>query len=367
MPLLDPALFRIKPGTIHVCAGGETPVLRRIAPALERYLEDKSCGPASRPRLDEEVERLCARLAAFWAVRPDEIGLVASVAEGMSVLVESLPWRPGEHAVMAADEYPSLAAPLVRKGVGIRLAEMMDPEQVARIAGSGTRIIAVSAVSMLDGRRHDLEALRRVADRCGAMLVVDYTQASGWMPIAAGIADFAFSACYKWMLGLTGVAIAFWNRARQPGWAPATAGWYSILMAGRPDWTRPVALRADALRFTRGNPAHACVYALHAAMDLHETLPRGAVAAHVEALATGLLERLAAAGIATTTPADPARRGANVCIAHPRAAAIVEGMARRGVLAWNGRGRIRFSFHGYNDAAELDPLADALRREMRNA
>jgi selenocysteine lyase/cysteine desulfurase len=217
---------------------------------------------------------------------------------------------------------------------------------------------------MVDGRRHDLAALRRVADGAGAMLVVDFTQASGWMPIEAAIADFAFSACYKWMLGITGIAVAYWNRARQPGWAPATAGWYSIAAQGKPDWSLPVALREDAGRFTRGNPCHAGAYVMHAALDVLEAFPRAAIQAHVQALTVELLARLDAAGIASTTPRDPARHGANVCIAHDRAAAIVAAMAECGVLAWNGRGRIRFSFHGYNDAAELDRIMDALHHAL---
>ena len=360
MPLLDPALFRIPPGAVHVCAGGETPVLRALDTAFARYGAAKSMGPASRPHLDEEADRLRARLAAFWAVAPEEIGLVASVAEGMSILAESLDWRPGDNVVIAADEYPSVVAPVALKGVALRLADTMDEAAVAAAADARTRLIAVSAVSMVDGRRHDLAALRRAADRVGAMLVVDYTQASGWMQIEAGIADFAFSACYKWMLGITGIAVAYWNRARQPGWAPATAGWYSLDLAGPPDWTRPVALRADAVRFTRGNPCHAGVHAMQAAMDVLEAVPRGALEGHVTALAAALLDRLDAAGIAASTPRETARHGANVCIPHPRAAAIVQAMAGRGVLAWNGRGRIRFSFHGYNDAAELDRIAATL-------
>lgn len=365
MPLFDPADFRIPPGTVHVCAGGETPVLRSLAAAFDRYMEDKSCGPASRPQVDDEAERLCARLAGFWAVERGTIGLVNSVAEGMSILVESLDWRDGDNVILARDEYPSVVAPLkLRPGVEMRFAEMMDPGAVARVAGSRTRIIAVSAVSMVDGRRHDLAALRRVADAVGAMLVVDFTQASGWLPIEAGIADFAFASCYKWMLGVTGVAVAYWNRARQPGWAPRSAGWYSIDYAGGLDYAEPLRLRADAARFTRGNPAHAAVYAAHAGLDHLERHSRGAIQAHVQALTVALLARLDSAGITSTTPRDPARHGANVCIAHPRAAAIVEGMAARGVLAWNGRGRIRFSFHGYNDASELDRITDALRMEM---
>jgi selenocysteine lyase/cysteine desulfurase len=283
----------------------------------------------------------------------------------MSILVESLEWREGENVVIAADEYPSIVAPLaLRRGVTLRFADMMDAAAVAGAADARTRMIAVSAVSMVDGRRHDLHALRRVADHAGAMLVVDFTQCSGWMPIEASVADFAFSSCYKWMLGLTGVAIAYWNRVRQPAWAPSTAGWWSIVMSGTPDYAQPIKLRDDAGRFTRGNPAHAPVYAMHAAMDFLEAWPRGAIATHVRSLTLALLEALERHRIASTTPRDPARHGANVCIAHPRANAIVNAMAERGVLAWNGRGRIRFSFHGYNDAAELPRIVDTLRATL---
>lgn len=362
MPLFDPAAFRIPPGTVHVCAGGETPVLRSQAAALERHAEDKSAGPAGRARLDAEAERLRARLAAFWSVRTEEIGLVSSVAEGMSLLVESLDWRPGDNVVLDPDEYASVVAPLaLRRGVELRLCDMADPEAVAARVDARTRMLAVSAVSYLHARRYDLPALRRVADGVGAMLAVDFTQASGWLPIEAAIADFAFSSCYKWMLGITGVAVAYWNRARQPGWAPATAGWYSIVTGPRPDYAAPLPLRPDAGRFTRGNPCHAGVYALHAALDFLEGFPRGAVQLHVQGLTVELLARLRAAGIPSMTPPDPAHHGASVAIAHDRASAIVEAMAARGVLAWNGRGRVRISFHGYNDQTELDRVMDALR------
>jgi len=87
----------------------------------------------------------------------------------------------------------------------------------------------------------------------------------------------------------------------------------------------------------------------------------------VQALTVGLLARLEEAGIPSTTPRDPRRHGASVCAESPRAAAIVAGMARRGVLAWNGRGRIRVSFHGYNGSADMERAAEALIAEWRAA
>ena len=164
------------------------------------------------------------------------------------------------------------------------------------------------------------------------------------------------------MLGITGVAIAFWNRARQPNFSPSTAGWHSF-EPGHRGYDEMPPLRADAMRFTRGNPAHAPIYVLAEALDYLAKYDMRVVQAHVQDLTTSMLERLSALQISTTTPSDPARHGASVCVPSSRAQAIVDGMARNGVLAWNGQGRIRFSFHGYNSRRDVDRAIDALRAE----
>src|SRR6185503_15253734 len=212
-----------------------------------------------------------------------------------------------------------------------------------------TRVIGVSYVSYLTGERHNLTPLRALADSVGALLVVDFTQAAGYLPIEPSVADFAFSACYKWLLGITGVAVAYWNRARQPEWSPASAGWYSFAPGAR-GYDNPPPPRDDALRFTRGNPAHASIYVLADALDYLAAFEVRDVQAHVQGMTTAMLERLEGLRIPTLTPTDPARHGASVCIPSPRAQAIVDAMARRGVLAWNGQGRIRVSCHGYNSS-----------------
>ena len=108
------------------------------------------------------------------------------------------------------------------------------------------------------------------------------------------LADFAFSATYKWLLGITGTAIAYWNRARQPGWAPATAGWFNVSSMARPDYAAGLTLRDDALRFTRGNPSHAGLYVLASALDY--LAQHSGLAAHVQRLTTALHAGLAEAG-----------------------------------------------------------------------
>jgi selenocysteine lyase/cysteine desulfurase len=194
------------------------------------------------------------------------------------------------------------------------------------------------------------------------MLVVDHTQAAGYMPIAAGPADFAFAATYKWLLGMTGTAIAYWNRDRQPAWQPRTGGWFSISTMDRPDWQERPALKPDAMRFTRGNPAHASLYVLAAALDYLEGVDARRTLAHVQGLTASLFEAFRALGLPVTTPSEPERHGASVCVALPEADAVVAALEdRAGILAWGGRGRVRFSFHGYNSDRDVAAIADAMR------
>jgi cysteine desulfurase/selenocysteine lyase len=367
-PLFDPADFRIPAGVAHVCAGGEPPFLRRNEAAMTQYFIDKSTGMPGRTKMEAQVDAARAGVARLWHVGADAIGFVSSVADGVSMVAESIDWRPGDNVCIDSNEYPSVVAPFAlqrRPPVELRIAQGTGADRLAGYVDARTRVIGASSVSYLTGERFDLAALRRLADRVGALLVVDYTQAAGWMEIDASVTDFAFSACYKWLLGMTGVAVAYWNRQRQPDWTPTTAGWHSIHPGTRPNYASGVEVSPDALRFTRGNPAHGPVYVLASALDYLRQFDTAAVQDHVLSLTGELLDRLRDTQIPSTTPADPARHGANVCIDSPRAQAIVDALYQRGVYAWNGHGRARFSFHGYNCTADIDRIVTALREAWR--
>ena len=57
----------------------------------------------------------------------------------------------------------------------------------------------------------------------------------------------------------------------------------------------------------------------------------------------------------------PENHGASICLPHPQAADIVRRLESEGVLTWNGRGRVRVSFHGYNGEADVARAFAALR------
>lgn len=376
-PLFDPADFRIPEGVSHVCAAGETPFLRRHDHAIAQYIEDKSLGPRGRVLQEGMVERARMQMARLWAVDAGDIGWVSNVAEGISLVLDSIDWREGDEVSVMPNEYPSLVAPLMARPPAalatdptypvssmsttyrVRFADTADLDALIRSVNPRTRVVLLSHVSYLNGERYDLASIRAAADAVGAMLIVDFTQAAGYLPINAADADFAFSASYKWMLGTTGVATAYWNRARRGRWAPASAGWYS-LADDATDLQRGISLRADALRFTRGNPAHLSLYILSSALDYLSSFDAAAIQRHVQTLTSDLLERLGRHRIASSTPAEPARHGASVCLARGDARQLQGLLQDQGILAWNGRGRLRISFHGYNDRQDVDRVEAGL-------
>src|ERR1700727_4105589 len=95
-PLFDPADFRLPNGVSHVCAGGETAALRSHDEASLRYVADKSRGLPGRTAQEAEVEAARAGMARLWGVSATDIGFVSNVAEGVSIVAESLDWRDGD-------------------------------------------------------------------------------------------------------------------------------------------------------------------------------------------------------------------------------------------------------------------------------
>ncbi|KAL2863644.1 PLP-dependent transferase [Aspergillus lucknowensis] len=371
-PLFPLTAFDAPPEAItHVCAGGLALPLKSQHAALTRHMAHKTAGHKGHAEQDRELDAVRNLAARSWGVPVDDIGFVSSVAEGVSILLESRQWEKGDNVFVGKDDFSSVIAPFAVRAQ--RLGRSVTPTviyssssddeeaELEKKVNSKTRVIAVSYVSYLNGARVDLTAYRRAADRVGAILLVDFTQAAGYLPIDASVADFAFSSCFKFLLGTTGTAIAFWNRARQPDWKPATAGCFSLtLRQALLNWEReePVETRDSALCFSRGNPGHVSIYILREALEFLSQWEAAEIEEHVLTLTTELLRRLDEEGIRCSTPREKSRHGANVTIDCVGASEIVNSLYTAGVYAWNGTGRVRFSFHGYNCMKDVDRIME---------
>ena len=93
---------------------------------------------------------------------------------------------------------------------------------------TGTKLVAISHVSMVNGFEHDLKAVCDIAHSRGALVYVDLIQSAGAVPVdvkAAGV-DFAACGTYKWLMGDFGFAFLYVKRDLLP---QLRRPWYGYL------------------------------------------------------------------------------------------------------------------------------------------
>ena len=362
-------------GVANLCAGGEAPMLKSHRGAFEQFMADKARGEAARQLEADKVEQLRGKCARLWSVEAADITFLASASEGINNVAYGLDWRKGDNVVVADVEFPSGILPwtrLERQGVEIRIVRHRDwsvpLDAIAALIDERTRVVEVSQVSMLTGERLELQALSTLVRASNALLLLDATHAAGVVPVQAALADVVVSSCYKWLLGVHGAAIFYVNRQTLPDFAPPFLGWNSPASHG--GWPRPTEfdLQSSAHRFQPGNAAFLALYILDNALDRLLELGIDAIERHALALGGLVYEAVASLGFEMMTPAEPGRRAGNVCFLADNLEALRAELERRRVLIWGayaGFGRLRVSTHVYNDSADVERFAAALREACR--
>ncbi len=360
-------------GVTHLAAGGEAPWLAAHTEALSLLARDQSGGMPGRASKDATVERARERAARLLGVDAADVALLSSTTEGVNVLALALDWQPGDTVVVEAIEFPSLVFPwtkLKQQGVEIRIVRPRDGSQwnytlddLAAAVDSRTRLIATSQVSYLTGRRHDLAQLRDIADRAGALLLVDATHGAGVVPVEAGLADIVVSSCYKWLLGTQGIALFYRDPQRLGTLEPPIVGWHSrsdpLSLEQPAVWTAP----DHAGRFEAANVSYLSAYLLDSALAYLSRFPVAQLAAHSTRLSGLVLAGFERLGLEVTTPEQPEQRAGNATCVVPAgvdSGALAARLAEEGVLVWGGDGRLRVSCHLYNDEADVERLLEVL-------
>jgi cysteine desulfurase / selenocysteine lyase len=363
------------PEVAHLCAGGETAILRSHMDAVQRFFEGKSDGMAGREvQTMGLLERTRERAAGLFGVPARDMAFLSSATDGINQLTSGLDWQPGDNVVVEDIEFPSDIFPWTRlegRGVEVRVVrqwgEDASIERMADAVDGRTRVVSTSQVSYLTGRRYDLEQLASIAHDNGALLSIDATHAAGVIPVAARHADIVVSSCYKFLLATHGASLFYCNPERLSDLQPQQVGWNSIASSGGVQDPTRFTLHADARRFEAANPPFMALAVLENALEYIERIGIERIEQHVLALGDLLWDALDQRGIQPISPRDPARRGPNVCFLWSDPGLLTAQMAERGVLIWGDTGRVRVSFHAYNDQEDVERFLVALDDVMRNA
>jgi selenocysteine lyase/cysteine desulfurase len=209
-----------------------------------------------------------------------------------------------------------------------------------------TTVVAFSAVQSASGEvaRHD-ELTARAREH-GALVVVDATQACGWLPLAAADSDAFACAGYKWLMAPRGTAFLYLRPELRDRLRPLAAGWFAGRQVHDSYYGPPLRLADDARRFDT-SPAWFSWVGAQPALELLERI--GVPAVHDHNL--GLANRFRAGlGLA-------ASNSAIVSVELPGAA---ERLERAGIRAAVRDRFLRVSFHLYSTSDDVDAALDAL-------
>lgn len=319
---------------------------RATLAALETALEQWRRGTAFAPGYDADVTAAREAYARLVSVDAETVAIGSQVSPLVALVAAAVP--DGATVLVPEGEFTSVTFPfLAQEARGIRVMEVPLTHLAEHVDGS-TGLVALAAVQSADGAVAPLRAVEEAAARHGVDVLVDVTQAAGWLPVEAGRFAYTVCAAYKWLLSPRGSAFLTVRRDRWEPVVPAAAGWY----AGEQPWSSiygsPLRLAADARRYDVSPGWHAWVGTASSLALLEQV---GVEALHGHALAVE--EAFArAAGL------EPVGRAVRALTADAEVPGL---LARHGIVAAERAGRLRVSFHVNNTEEEAQRAGTLLR------
>lgn len=372
------AEFLLDPGLLYLNHAALSPWPRRTVLAVQQFAEENlHHGAQHYPRWLETEAHLREQLRDLLnAPEADDIALLKSTSEALSVVAHGLPWQAGDNVVISDQEFPSnriVWQSLQDDGVETRRVDLTrgaSPEQaLAACMDARTRLLAVSSVQYASGLRLDLDQLGTLCRKRGVLFCVDAIQSLGALPLdvqACG-ADFVMADGHKWLLGPEGCAVFYVRPQVRERLKLRQFGWHMVedhLDFSRQDW----AVAAGARRFECGSPNMLGIHALSASLALLAEVGMDEVAARVLSNSIYLMEALSKlSDIEILTPSQPGRYAGIVTFRHKRvdpADLHRRLLARNVVCAQRGSG-VRFSPHFYTTQTQLEAAVAAVEAAIQ--
>ncbi len=285
-----------------------------------------------------------AMFAALVGVDAGRVASGSTVSQLVGTVAAGIP--DGASVLVAEHEFTSVTFPFAAqaaRGVSVTEAELTDLVDLA----PEHDVVAVSAVQSRDGRVADLAGLREAADSGGTRILLDVSQAAGWMPLDLDWADWVVGAAYKWLLAPRGASWLAVHPSAEHLVRHDGASWY----AGADPWESIYGLplrSADGPRSLDLSPAWWAHVGAAVSMSWLAGLDLAAVSRHCVGLADALRGELGM----------PPAGSAIVSVELPGA---VRALREHGVRASARAGRARVAFHLYNTGQDVELAARALR------
>lgn len=329
-------------GYLAVASIGLPP--RQAVEALTADLASWAAADRDPQGYDPVIERARASYASI-------VGMpVARVAQGSqtSVLASLIAAAVPEGAeVLAPDgDFSSIMFPfLQRASIRVRTVPLAA---LADSITDETWLVVFSRVQSANGVLADVQAIVEAAERHGTFTFCDVTQAAGVVPIDASLFDVTVCHTYKWLCAPRGVAFLTLSERFDALLTPLQAGWYAGDDVWKSTYGPDMHLALDARRFDV-SPAWQAWIGAEQSLALFAGLDIGEVWQHASALGDALCDALSIPQQHQAIVSWPDASGHDL-------AKLIDA----GVRASGRAGRLRASFHLWNDESDVEAVVKAL-------
>ena len=338
--------------------------------AWQRELEEQPVGFLGR-RFEGLLDEARAALAAYVGAEPGDLVFAPNATAGLNAVARSLRLEPGDEILSTDHEYGALDLTweFVAAKSGARYVRQPVPTPV-RSAGDvveavwagrteRTRVLFLSHITSRTALCFPVEELGRRARDAGILAIVDGAHAPGQIPVELGSlgADVYAGNCHKWLCAPKGSGFLWARPEHQPWIEPAVVTW-----GHEPH--QPFAERTH----WQGTRDPAAFLSVPAAIEFQREHRWDGVRDRCHELARRARRAISEwSGLEASTP--DSREWFVQMAAMPLPPCDPDEVQRLlreehrievAVFDWNGTPVLRVSVQGYNSAADVEALVDAL-------
>jgi selenocysteine lyase/cysteine desulfurase len=370
--------FNLADDICHLNHAAIAPWPKRTVEAVQRFaVENGRVGSHHYERWLATEQALRKQLQSLInAASSDEIALMKSTSEALSVVAYGMHWKTGDEIIISNQEFPSnrivweSLRPQGVEVITVNIDHVDDPEQcIIDAMTARTRLVSLSSVQYATGLALDLIPIGAACRQHDVAFCVDAIQGLGVKPfdVQACQADFVMADGHKWMLGPEGLAL-FYCRAE---WLERLAlkqyGWHMVEAMGdfdQQDW-QPA---STARRFECGSPNMLGIHALHASLSLLLEIGIQPILENVSGKIQYLIDSINKYGGTVLSAVDPERRAGIVAFRYEGEdiQARYRFLQQNGVICALRGGGIRFSPHFHTSDTALERALTLSHKPLNN-
>ncbi len=147
--------------------------------ALHEVLADWQHGRVSPSDYDTPLNASRAAYAQLVGVEPTDVAVGSQVSVFAGLVAAGLPDR--SEVLTVQGEFTSIVFPFLAQAGRDVVVREVPLDQLAEAVTARTALVTVSAVQSADGQIADLDALEQVCAATGTRVLLDTTQAVGWL------------------------------------------------------------------------------------------------------------------------------------------------------------------------------------------